>query len=99
MRHAERPALRVDYLYDGARLGAAPVDYVTGKDPWMPRGDAAGAFPVDANFDQRIACSRAMRSAVEGWVENRFAHIPALNGLMMNRCAVAGVASIGIRFE
>src|SRR5258706_12436533 len=40
-----------------------------------------------------------MRSSVEGCVENKLRNIRPLNGLMMNRCAVAGEASIGICFE
>src|SRR5689334_15804566 len=37
---------------------------------------------------QRICCNLAMRSSVEGWVENRFISDLPVNGLMMNMCAV-----------
>ncbi len=40
-----------------------------------------------------------MRSAVAGWVENRRIRLAPVNGLMMNRCAVEGVASIGSCLE
>jgi hypothetical protein len=40
-----------------------------------------------------------MRSAVEGWVENIFENHWPVNGLMMNKCAVEGLASMGMRFE
>ena len=40
-----------------------------------------------------------MRSSVGGCVENSFMNAEPLNGLMMNMCAVAGDASIGIRCD
>ena len=99
MSGAERAALRIDHLHHSAGFGAAAVGHVTRKDPRMSGGDPVGPLAVDAYFVQRIACSRAMRSAVEGCVEKSLDHPPPPNGLMMNMCAVAGVASIGIRFE
>ena len=46
-----------------------------------------------------IASSLAMRSAVGGCVENNRIRDAPVNGWMMNKCAVEGVASIGSRFE
>lgn len=45
------------------------------------------------------ASSRRIRSSVAGWVEKRRIIAPPPKGLMMNMCAVAGEASIGMRFE
>lgn len=45
------------------------------------------------------ASSRAMRFSVEGWVEKSRISAWPLNGWMMNMCAVAGEASMGIRLE
>ena len=66
MSHADRPALRIDDLDGGARLSAAAIDYIARENPGMPGGDAVGSLAVDSYFGQRIAWSRAMRSAVEG---------------------------------
>src|SRR5262245_53444740 len=40
-----------------------------------------------------ISCRRRMRSSVLGWVENRLSSERPCSGLMMKRCAVAGLAS------
>ena len=46
------------------------------------------------------ACKRAILSSVEGWVENMRMKLWPLNGLMINKCAVAGFTSdIGMRFD
>jgi hypothetical protein len=47
----------------------------------------------------RICRSRAMRSAVDGCVDNMFENHCPVDGLMMNKCAVEGLASMGMRFE
>src|SRR4051794_13887603 len=66
----------------------------------MTGSDAIGAFAVDADFDQRIACSLAMRSAVDGWVEKSFEKTPPPpNGITINMWAVAGLASSGMRLD
>src|SRR5712692_11474956 len=47
-----------------------------------------------------IARSRAIRSSIGGWVENKVLSPPApRSGLTMNRWAVAGVASMGANLE
>lgn len=66
MGDAERAAVRAGHLHDGAGLGTAAVGYVTRENPGVAGGEAAGRLAVDADFGQRIACRRAMRSAVEG---------------------------------
>src|SRR6187402_322087 len=58
--------------------------------PAHPHGPRfTGAAPAPA-----MARRRAIRSSVGGWVENR-PEMPPCSGLMMNRCAVAGLASAG----
>ena len=100
MSDAERTPVRIEDRDYGAGLGAASVGDITRKDPRVPGRDAIGAFTVDPYLDQRIACSLAMRSAVDGCVENSFEKTPPPpNGMMMNMCAVAGLAYIGMRFE
>ena len=100
MSDAERTPIRIENGHDRAGLGIAPVGDIARKDPRVPGRDAIGAFAVDPYFDQRIACSLAIRSAVDGCVENSFEKTPPPpNGMMMNMCAVAGEASIGMRFE
>src|SRR6185369_1796829 len=90
----------VDHLHDRAGFSAAASGHVTGKNPRMAGSDAVRAFAADTYLDQRIAWSRAMRSAVDGCVEKSLDSPPAPpSGFMMNRCAVAGVASMGIRWE
>ena len=71
VRRAERPAARVGDLDGAARLGAVAIGDVAGENPGMAGGDPVGRLPVDPDFVHRIACRRAMRSSVEGWVENR----------------------------
>lgn len=46
--------------------------------------------------DAPICSSRVIRSSIGGWVLNSFRNPPPESGLTINRCAVAGVASIGI---
>ena len=99
MRSAERLSPLVGYFDGGASLRAIAVGEVAGEDPRMTGGDPAGRLPVHADFVHRIACKRAIRSSVEGWVENRRIMLWPVNGLMMNMWAVAGEASIGIRFD
>ena len=41
----------------------------------------------------------SIRFAVGGCVENRLPKLIPRNGAMMNKCAVEGVATNGIRFE
>ena len=96
---AERPPALVRDSYSFARLGAVPIRDVARKDPRVPGGDAIGRLPVDPHFVHRWACSRAMRFSVEGCVENRFIRLLPVNGWMMNMWAVAGEASMGMRFD
>ena len=99
MRHAKRAPLRIDHLDHRARRRMIALDDVAGENPGMSGCYPVGGFTIDFDFGQRIACRRAIRSSVEGCVENiRVKNCP-VNGLMMNRCCVAGEASIGIRFE
>src|SRR5690348_1817068 len=99
MRGAEGTAAPVRHLHRFARLGAVAVRDVAGENPRVAGGDALGRLPVDPHFVHRMACRRAIRSSVEGCVENSRIRLLPVNGLMMNRCAVAGEASIGIRFD
>src|SRR5712692_1717684 len=99
MRRADRAIARVHYLHRLARLCTAAIGDVAGEDPRMAAGDSIGGLAIDSDFVQRIACSRAIRSSVEGCVENRRMMLCPVNGLMMNMWAVEGVASMGMRFE
>ena len=54
-------------------------------------GRRANSVYRDASASSR---SRAMRSSVEGCVENSRIMLSPLKGLMMNRCAVAGFTSV-----
>ena len=47
----------------------------------------------------RKPLSRAIRSVTGGWVLKRFMKAWPVRGFTMNRCAVAGLASIGIAWE
>jgi hypothetical protein len=51
-------------------------------------------FPVLA-----ISSSLATRSSIGGWVLKRERTPPPLNGLTMNRWAVEGLASMGMRWD
>ena len=98
MRDPHRAALVIRHLHDIAGLSGATLGDVTREDPRVARFDPAGSLPVHPYRGQRIACSRAIRSAVEGCVENSFIMtFPPVKGLMMNMWAVAGEASIGMR--
>src|SRR5581483_5083772 len=99
MRCSERPSAWIGNFHRLARLSAVAISDITGEDPGVPAADAIGGFPIDPDLIHRIACRRAMRSSVEGCVENSRIRLWPVNGLMMNRCAVAGEASIGIRFD
>src|SRR3954454_19071422 len=99
MSRAERASAGVRDLDSLPRLDAVPFCNVAGKNPGMTGGDPIGRLPVDADFLHRNACRRAIRSSVEGCVENRRIKLWPVNGLMMNMCAVAGEASMGIRFD
>src|SRR5215204_5827881 len=52
-----------------------------------------------APLDQPCCSSARTRCSVGGWVLKRLAKPDALNGLMMNMCAVAGLACIGSCFD
>ena len=76
------------------------------EDPGWPEATRSAAFRF--TLTERIkrwpsaraspgAC--AMRSSVGGCVENSLMNADPLNGLMMNMCAVAGDASMGIRCD
>jgi len=69
-----------------ARFGFAPVDDVARIDPNMAGQKTVRASPGDADcwFTQRMACRRAIRSSVEGWVEKIRIRLWPLNGLMIN---------------
>jgi len=99
MRRAQRAAAEVRHLYGFTGLGAIAIGDVARKNPRMAGGNAAGCLPVDADFVHRMACKRAIRSAVAGCVENRRIMLWPVNGLMMNIWAVAGDASMGMRLD
>src|SRR5579875_3329938 len=65
----------------------------------MTGGGAVRRLPVHADLVHRSACRRSMRSSVEGCVENSRIMVSPVNGLIMNIWAVAGEASIGMRFD
>jgi hypothetical protein len=93
-------ALLIDDLHDIASRRVPSLDDVRREDPGMSGRNAVRALTGNPNRGQRIACSRAIRSAVDGCVENSFMKMsPPLNGFTMNRWAVAGEASIGIRLD
>ena len=99
MSGPERATARVADLNRLARLGAVPVRDVACENPGMPGGGPVGRLPVDADFVHRNACRRAILSSVDGCVENSRMMVSPVNGLMMNMCAVAGEASMGIFFD
>src|SRR5690348_13696221 len=99
MGRPQRTALIVGHFDRCARLCAVPVRDVACENPGVAGKHAAGGFPVHPDFDHRMACRRAIRSSVEGCVENSRIRLWPVNGLMMNMWAVAGEASIGIRFD
>ena len=113
MRGAERPAAKVGDFDGLAGLRTVAVEKVAGEDPRVTGRDSVGSFAVDADFEHvsggrtgrpaplayRMASKRAIRSSVEGWVENRRIRLWPVNGLTMNMCAVDGLASIGIRLD
>ena len=84
VRRAEGAAALVGDLDGLAGLGAVAVHDVAGEDPRVAGGDPVGRLPVYPDFVHRIACRRAMRSSVEGWVEKRRMIDWPVNGLMMN---------------
>jgi hypothetical protein len=99
MRCAQRTAAEIADLDGGSGLGAVKVCDIARENPRMAGSDAVGRFSADAGFVLRMACRRRMRSSVEGWVENKLPKPMPSFGLMMKRCAVEGVASIGMRLE
>src|SRR3954453_2603911 len=99
MCRPQGPPARVADLHRFARLSAVPIDNVARENPGMTGGDPVGRLPVDADFVHRNACRRAIRSWVEGCVENSRIRLSPVNGLIINMCAVAGEASMGIRFD
>src|SRR5262249_18002301 len=99
MGRPQRTALGIGHSHRRSRLRAVTVGNVARENPRVPRGHPVGSLAVYPDFVHRIACSRAMRSSVEGCVENSRMMLCPVNGLMMNMCAVAGEASIGIRFD
>src|SRR5579863_4727477 len=98
MGHAERPAAEVGDLHGGAGLDAVEICNVAGKDPGMAGGDPIGRLPVHSDGVHLMACRRAMRSSVDGCVEKSRMNQAPVCGCMINRCAVEGVASMGMRF-
>src|SRR4051812_7773799 len=99
MRRSDRAIARVHHLHRIPGLGAAAVREVAGEDPRMAARHTIGGLAIYADFIQQLACRRAIRSSVEGCVENSRMMLSPVKGLMMNMCAVEGVASIGMRFE
>src|ERR1019366_1746706 len=102
VRGAERAAARVGDLDGLAGLGAIAIGDIAGENPGVPAGHTVGAFAADLDLIHRVhraACKRAIRSSVEGWVENRRMMLLPVNGLMMNMCAVEGEASMGMRLD
>ena len=99
VRRAQRTAPQVGDLHRTARLGAIAIGDIAAEDPGMAAGHPVGAFAAHADFIHRASCKRAIRSSVEGWVENRRMKLCPVNGLMMNMCAVEGEASIGMRLR
>ena len=99
MSGAECAPLRINDLYYRSRRCVIALDDVACEDPGMTGGYTVGSLAVDFDFRQRIACRRAIRSSVEGCVEKSRISAWPLNGLTMNRCCVAGEASMGIRLE
>src|ERR1035437_2002791 len=102
---AERTSARIGDPHRLAGLGAIAIGDIAGENPGVPAGHAVGAFAADADFILRIhrihraACKRAMRSSVEGWVENKRMTLWPKKGLTMNMWAVAGEASMGMRLD
>ena len=105
MERAEQAVTGIKNENRIAGLGSPPIDDVARIDPGMARGDAVCCFSIypdaiHAEYTRFLsAASAATRSSVGGWVENSFMNAEPLNGLMMNMCAVAGDASIGMRCD
>src|SRR6185312_6346309 len=95
----EGPAARVRHLHDVSRQRSVAIRQVAREDPRVAAGKALGGLPVNPDFVHRMACKRAMRSSVDGCVENRRMSDWPVNGLTMNMWAVEGVASIGMRLD
>src|ERR1035437_6722080 len=99
---AQRTSPRVGDLDRLARLGAIAIGDIAGENPGVAAGHAVRALAADADFIRRIhraACKRAIRSSVEGWVENRRMMLWPEKGLMINMWAVAGEASMRMRLD
>src|SRR5262249_14957352 len=96
MGDTHRAALVIDHLDHRAGLGAGAPGDVAREDPRMAGRDAVRALAANPYRSQRIACSRAIRSSVEGCVEKSFIMTsPPVKGFTMNMWAVAGDASMG----
>src|ERR1700722_11089419 len=104
MRGPERSPARIGHNDGLAGSSLAAIEKVAREYPGMAGCDAVGPFPINPDGVQvlslascqaprRIASSRAIRSSVDGWVENRRMRVWPENGLMMNKCAVAGFTS------
>src|ERR1019366_3206241 len=102
MSRAQRASPRVGDPHRLARLGAIAIGDIARENPGVTAGHAVRALAADADFIRRIhraACKRAIRSSVEGWVENRRMMLWPEKGLMINMWAVAGEASMGMRLD
>ena len=106
MRQAQGAPLGIGHPNGIARLRAGTIHNVRSEQPRMPRRRPFSSLPGNANRVHSYAArpprrlsSRAMRCSVAGCVENRFAKLARVKGLMMYICDVTGDASIGIRFE
>ena len=80
-------------MASAARRAGRPVSVMTGC-LTQGRAQPQGPFRTGTASPPAIARKRATRSSVEGWLANR-PDSPPCSGLMMNICAVAGLASAG----
>jgi hypothetical protein len=81
--NAQRLSTLIDHAHRTARERIALIQNIALEDPGVSGFKARCALAIYADGVERICCSRAIRSAVLGCVENIFAIAPAENGFMM----------------
>src|SRR4029453_1727978 len=77
---------------DAGRAGGGRAAHPQGPVA-RPAARGGAAVPALTPICAASSCRRRMRFSVLGWVENSPSTARACSGLMMKRCAVAGLAS------
>ena len=83
MRDAQRPGALIDDAHHAAGSCIARIQNIALEYPGVAGFKAGRALTTYADGVERICCSRAIRSAVLGCVENIFTSDPPLKGFMM----------------